>query len=248
MREATQTAKEIRLQVYLARAGLASRRASEEFIARGRVQINGVTVTVPGQKVFPGDLVLFDGKPVKPEGRLLYLALNKPPFYICSSRDPQGRPLALELLPGGIPERLYNVGRLDFRSSGLIIFTNDGDFAARVGRPRSEIEKEYLIEASGPVPDLVIEAFSRGVVIEGERYRAREIERTGRKGLRIVLIEGKNREIRRVFSHFHLHPVLLRRVRIGPVLLGNLEEGKTRPLTPAEMEKLGGTAVKEFGG
>jgi 23S rRNA pseudouridine2605 synthase len=231
--------KEIRLQVYLARAGLASRRASEEFIARGRVQVNGVTVTAPGQKVFPGDLVLFDGKPVKPESRLLYLALNKPPFYLCSSRDPQGRPLALELLPGGIPERLYSVGRLDFRSSGLVIFTNDGDFAARVGHPGAEIEKEYLIEASGPVPDSVIEAFSQGVVIEGERYRAKEIERTGWKSLKIILIEGKNREIRRVFSHFHLHPVLLRRVRIGPVLLGDLAEGKTRPLTAAETEKLG---------
>jgi 23S rRNA pseudouridine2605 synthase len=231
--------KEIRLQVYLARGGVASRRASEELIARGRVQVNGVTVAAPGQKVFPGDIVLLDGVPVKQESRLLYLALNKPPLYICSSHDPQGRPLALDLLPGDIPERLYSVGRLDFRSSGLIIFTNDGGFAAKVGHPGAEIEKEYLIEASGPVPDSIIEDFSRGLEIEGEKYRAKEIERTGRKSLRIVLIEGKNREIRRVFSHFHLHPVLLRRIRIGPVLLGKLGEGKTRSLEAREIERLG---------
>ena len=228
-----------RLQVYLAHGGAASRRAAEGLIAAGRVQVNGKTVTEMGSKVFPGDTVLLDGGPVLPESRLRYLALNKPAGYICSSSDPQGRPLALDLLPGGIGERLYNVGRLDFLSSGLIFFTNDGDFAARLGHPGFGLEKEYLVEASGPIPDAAVEAFVRGITIEGISYRAQEAEKTGRKSLRVVLVEGKNREIRRIFSHFHLHQVKLRRVRIGPVALGDLPEGASRPLTERERKELG---------
>ncbi|MDR1252704.1 MAG: rRNA pseudouridine synthase [Treponema sp.] len=227
-----------RLQVYLAHAGLASRRTAETLIAGGRVSVNGEVVTVQGSKVFPGDLVLLDGKPVRTESRLLYLALHKPPGYICSSHDPQGRPLALDLLPAGVSERLYNVGRLDFLSSGLIFFTNDGDFAARLGHPRFGLEKEYIVEATGHIPDTAVEAFIRGITIDGIRYQAKEAEKTGSKKLRVVLVEGKNREIRRLFSHFHLHPARLCRVRVGPVLLGDLAEGASRPLTKTELEEL----------
>jgi len=225
-----------RLQVYLAHAGVASRRAAEKLIADGRITVNGRRISVPGEKVLPSDDVRFDGKPVKAESRLHYLALNKPPLYITSSFDPQGRNLALELLPP-CPERLYNVGRLDYRSSGLVIFTNDGNFAARIGHPRAEIEKEYLVESSVPIPDTAIAEFARGLIIEGVLYRAREIERTGKRSIRVVLVEGKNREIRRVFSHFHLHPEKLQRVRIGPVRLGGLKEGESRPLSDEEMDK-----------
>ena len=225
----------MRLQVYLAHSGVASRRAAERFIAEGRVTVNARQVTEAGLKVLPTDKVCFDGKAVKPESRLLYLVLNKPPLYICSSSDPQGRQLALELLPP-CTERLYSVGRLDYRSSGLIIFTNDGSFAARVSHPSAEIEKEYLVESSVPVPDHVTEEFARGVIVEGVLYRAREIEKTGAKTLRVVLVEGKNREIRRVFSHFRLHAEKLQRVRIGPVLLGSLKEGESRPLTKSELQ------------
>jgi 23S rRNA pseudouridine2605 synthase len=144
----------------------------------------------------------------------------------------------LELLPAGVRERLYSVGRLDLRSSGLILFTNDGDFAARVSHPSAGLEKEYLVETSGPIPDSLISAFTRGLVVEGERYQAREIARTGQKQLKICLVEGKNREIRRVFSHFHLHPLKLHRVRIGPVTLGTLEEGASRPLKETEIAAL----------
>jgi len=231
---------DIRLHVFLAHAGVASRRASEKLIAEGRVTVNGRIVSGPGEKVLPTDEVLFDGKPVKTENRLLYLVLHKPPFYICSSHDPQGRPLALDLLPPfhenhDPPPRLYNVGRLDYRSSGLIIFTNDGTFAARLGHPSSEIEKEYLVDSTVPIQDRMIEEFSRGLLIDGILYRARQIERTGRKSLRVVLIEGKNREIRRVFSHFHLHPEKLVRVRIGHICLGSLKEGESRPLSGEEI-------------
>ena len=231
--------KNIRLQVYLSHAGVASRRAAEDIIAQGRVSVNGVTITAQGSKVAEGDIVLLDGKPVQTESRLLYLALNKPEGYICSSHDPQGRPLALDLLPPA-KERLYNVGRLDFLSSGLIFFTNDGGFAARLGHPGSNLEKEYIVEASGIIPDTVVEAFNTGITIEEVHYKAKSAEKTGRKSLRIILVEGKNREIRRIFSHFHLHPVLLKRIRIGSVLLGNLERGKYRPLTEKELSDLRG--------
>ena len=223
-----------RLQVFLAHAGIASRRAAEKLIAQGRITVNGKKISSPGEKVLSTDDIRFDGKQVKAESELVYLVLNKPPQYICSSHDPQGRPLALDLLPP-YQLRLYNVGRLDYLSSGLIIFTNDGDFAARIGHPRVEIEKEYLVESTVPIPDKAIEEFSRGLLIEGILYRARSIERTGRKSLKVVLVEGKNREIRRVFSHFHLHPDKLQRVRIGPVSIGSLQEGESRALTDEEL-------------
>jgi 23S rRNA pseudouridine2605 synthase len=164
--------------------------------------------------------------------------LNKPPGYICSSNDPQGRELALSLLPSSIKERLYSVGRLDYMSCGLIFFTNDGGFASCLGHPRYELEKEYIVEATGIIPDTVVDAFNNGVTIDDVFYKAKSAEKTGRKSLRIVLVEGKNREIRRVFSHFRLHPSLLRRVRIGQILLGNLGEGSSRSLTQKEIQEL----------
>ena len=232
-----------RLQVYLAHAGIASRRAAEKIITDGRVCINGFSVSELGSKVLPGDIVSVDGINVKKENTKVYLALNKPPGYICSSYDPQGRPLALQLIPNKITQRLYSVGRLDFLSCGLIIFTNDGDFAALTAHPSQELEKEYMVEATGHISDEVINAFTRGVTIEGIHYRAKDVQRIGSRCIKITLIEGKNREIRRVFSHFHLHPARLRRIRIGPVKLGKLAEGDTRALTRNELEilqKLGG--------
>ena len=234
LKENAETAGPLRLQVYLAHAGIASRRTAEKFIAEGRITVNGKKVTVPGEKVLPSDDIRFDGNPVKTESRLLYLVLNKPPLYISSSSDPQGRPLALDLLPP-CRERLYSVGRLDYRSSGLIIFTNDGNFAAMIGHPRADIEKEYMVESSIPIQNRTIEEFARGLLIDGILYRARSIERMGNRSLRVVLVEGKNREIRRVFSHFHLHLANLQRVRIGPVRLGELKEGESRPLTDKEL-------------
>jgi 23S rRNA pseudouridine2605 synthase len=230
--------KAVRLQVFMAHAGAASRRASEELIAGGRVTVNGTTVTVPGTKVLPTDEICLDGNILRAETQFHYLALNKPPEYLCSSSDPQGRRLALELLPREIGERLYNVGRLDYLSSGLIFFTNDGDFTARLSHPRAGIEKEYVVESTVPVPDAFVEAFRAGILIEDQNYKALAVEKTGAKSLRVVLIEGKNREIRRVFSHFHFHPSLLKRVRIGPVELGNLAEGESRPLSAGELELL----------
>jgi 23S rRNA pseudouridine2605 synthase len=191
-----------------------------------------------GAKAQPTDTVCLDGIPVTLEKKLHYIAMNKPPLYLCSASDTENRPLAGDLLPPEIRERLYSIGRLDYRSCGLILFTNDGAFAAKLGHPSSEIEKEYIVEASGVINEHLASSFLSGVEIEGVLYRAREVEQLGRKKLRIVLIEGRNREIRRVFSHFHLHPVKLRRIRIGPVRLGDLAESANRPLSAAELDAL----------
>ena len=230
--------KPIRLQVYLAHAGIASRRSAEGLITAGRVSVNGLVVSVLGEKVMPGDLVCLDGVPVRLENVFQYFLLNKPAGYICSAFDPQNRPLAISLLPRGIKERLYNVGRLDFNSSGLIIFTNDGGFAAKISHPSAEIEKEYILETSGLIPDVVCESFLGGITIEGIVYKAKCVERLGKRSIRVVLIEGKNREIRRVFSHFHLHLISLQRVRIGSILIGDLKEGESRSLSNREISDL----------
>lgn len=228
--------KALRLQAYMAKCGAASRRASEGLILAGRVKLNGQTITQLGTKVESGDTVTLDGKELRLETQFHYLLLHKPPMYICSNSDPQGRSLAIDLLPK-TSERLYNVGRLDYRSSGLIIFTNDGNFAEKIGHPRAEIEKEYLVISSVTIHDNVIDAFKNGVEVEGIMYKAKNIERlTGDKTIKVTLIEGKNREIRRVFSHFHLHPETLQRIRIGHVEIGDLEEGETRKLTSEEIQ------------
>lgn len=237
----------LRLQVFLAKSGIASRRASEKLILAGRVQVNGVVVRELGTKVLPSDRILFDGKDIRPEETKHYIALNKPVDYICASKDPQGRRLAVSLLGKSVEERLYNVGRLDYRSSGLLLFTNDGDFARDISHPSTMIEKEYLVEASGIIPDMVLTEFSRGIEIEGILYRCSAIERTDRRSVRITLIEGKNREIRRVFSHFHLHPKVLHRVRIGPVNLGLLGSGESRELVKTEMDQLRDIVAKNKG-
>jgi len=243
------------LQVFLARCGAASRRECEKLISAGRVAVNGRIVREPGTKAGAGDTVTLDGKAVRPEETLRYIALNKPPFYICSSRDSQNRPLAGDLLPETIKERLYNVGRLDYRSSGLIFFTNDGNFAARLSHPSFEIEKEYIATVSKKVPQALLEEFLRGITIKNVRYQCKKIEilngRSRKEGrgreeerglpggagrtLKIILNEGKNREIRNVFSFFHIHLTELTRTRIGSVSLGNLPPGKTRPLTRDEV-------------
>jgi 23S rRNA pseudouridine2605 synthase len=230
--------QETRLQSFIAHAGICSRRAAEKLILEGRVRVNGALVTKLGTKVGAADQVLVDGIPIHAETELHYLAMNKPPGYISSMSDPEGRPLASRLLPAALPERLYNIGRLDFLSSGLLLWTNDGAFAAAAGHPRSRIEKEYLVEATGIIPDEAAIRFSEGIEIEGETYKALGVERVNAKTLLVTLIEGKNREIRRVFSFFHLHPRILRRIRIGPVRLGSLNEGQTRPLTREEIEDL----------
>lgn len=229
---------EIRLQVYLARCGVASRRASENLILNGRVSIDGKIVTELGTKVSGKEKICFDGKQIFPEAEKRYILLNKPEGYVCSLADEKDRPIAASLLKDTYTERLYNIGRLDMLSGGAILFTNDGDFSAKVEHPSSEIEKEYEVITVFEYPDEVLQKFLRGVRIEGVFYKALSAERIAKNKMRIVLIEGKNREIRRVLKFFNIKIKKLTRVRIGCVYLSDLPSGKHRPLTSEEIKGL----------
>jgi 23S rRNA pseudouridine2605 synthase len=228
----------MRLQRYLALSGVASRRKCEEFITAGRVSVNGSVATELGAKVSAADTVLFDGNRVQPETAKRYVLLNKPVGYVCSYADEQNRPLAGDIVASRYAERLYNIGRLDMYSSGLLIFTNDGDFAARVSHPSSNIEKEYVADTIAPIPDALVEQFARGIRIDGVFYRCSAIRQLAPRRVRIALVEGKNREIRRVFAHFEVPIKRLVRTRIGILEIGSLREGGTRNLTAAEVSWL----------
>ena len=230
--------QEMRLQVYLAHAGVASRRACEKIIAEGRVSVNGTLVTDMGSKVRTGDAVLLDGKPVHPEARKCYVLLNKPAGFVCTLSDEKGRPIAADLLKETYSERLYNIGRLDMFSSGAILFTNDGDFAAKIEHPSAQIEKEYVIETAQDFPPELLTRFERGIRVDGIFYKCRSAAAVNRRKLRIVLVEGKNREIRRVLDSFNCTIKRLVRVRIGNLELGTLKAGEFRNLTANERHAL----------
>ncbi|UTD11735.1 rRNA pseudouridine synthase [Treponema denticola] len=229
---------EIRLQVYLARCGVASRRASENLILNGRVSVDGKIITELGTKVSGKEKICLDGKQIFPETEKRYILLNKPEGYVCSLADEKDRLIAASLLKDAYTERLYNIGRLDMLSGGAILFTNDGDFSAKVEHPSSEIEKEYEVITVFEYPDEVLQKFLRGVRIEGVFYKALSAERISKNKMRIVLIEGKNREIRRVLKFFNIKIKKLTRVRIGCVRLSDLPSGKHRPLTYEEIKGL----------
>lgn len=225
----------MRLHVYLARSGIASRRKSEGLIAAGRVRVNDTVVTEQGTRVGPDDRVYFDGREVHITRQKYYLALNKPAKVLCSNRDPQGRPLAIDFVKGDIPVRLFTVGRLDFMSTGLVFLTNDGEFADAVMHPSSGVEKEYIVETSDPIPREVLEEYRQGLRVEGTVYTLKSYEyKNGRKA-HLVLEEGKNREIREVFMARKLKIKRLHRIRIGPVRLSGTRPGSYRELTEKEI-------------
>lgn len=230
--------EEMRLQQYMARCGVASRRASEEIITAGRVTVNGNPVTTLGTKVSVNDEVCVDGKKISLEETKRYIILNKPAGYVCSSADEKGRPIALDLLKEKYSERLYNVGRLDMFSSGLIIYTNDGDFAARLSHPSAELEKEYIVDTSTAMPRELADDFMKGIRVDGVFYKCVDAVELNSHRMRIILTEGKNREIRRVFESREVGIKRLMRIRIGCVGVGELQFGQFRELTQDEVKAL----------
>lgn len=230
--------EQTRLQAFLAHCGVASRRASEKIILDGRVSVNGKIITELGTKISLNDKVSVDGNEIHLEKAKRYVLLNKPLGYVCSQSDEKGRPVAVELLKDKYKERLYNVGRLDMFSHGAIIFTNDGDFAAKLSHPSAEIEKEYIVETSLPLPRFLAEDFRHGLRIDNVFYKAKDAEEINSHKMRVVLVEGKNREIRRVFENYDASIRNLKRVRIGNVELGNLKDGESRDLTKSEIDGL----------
>ncbi len=224
-----------RLQHFIALCGVASRRAAETIITDGRVTVNGVTIDSLGTKVKLSDTVCVDGKEITMEERKRYVLLNKPSGYVCSSSDEKGRPIAADLFKDAYSERLYNVGRLDMFSSGLILFTNDGKFAKTLSHPSAELEKEYIVDTSVPMPRNLAQDFMKGVRIDNVFYRCKDAVELNSHRMRIVLIEGKNREIRRVFESREVGIKRLMRVRIGNIGVDGLQFGQFRELTSTEV-------------
>lgn len=226
----------MRLNLYFARGGVASRRASDALITAGRVTVNGQKVTRLGFIVADGDRVCLDGTLVEVTRRTRYLALHKPPGFICTARDPQGRRRAVELVAGD-GGRLFSAGRLDYRSSGLLLFTDDGQFADHAAHPSYGVEKDYLIRTAGgtSIPDDLLRGYRSGLWVDGERHRLTGYERRAHDEALLTLSTGRNREIRRVFATAGIELSHVHRIRIGPVRLGTLDAGHHRALTDDEV-------------
>jgi 23S rRNA pseudouridine2605 synthase len=232
---------EVRLQKFLADAGIASRRASEQVILEGRVSVNGKVVQTLGTKVDPlHDRVSVDGRALKPK-RKLYIAINKPEGYICSRSDPERRKTVHDLLPREW-SNLYSVGRLDYQSEGLIFYTNDGEFSLRLTHPRYGIRKKYLVTLEGEVTPEHIRQLQKGVFNQEEVLKAESgrilKSNQSHSVVELTLTEGKNREVRRMFETLGFEIERLQRTQIGPVKLGQLPRGKWRTLTEPEIKSL----------
>ena len=226
----------LRLQVYLARCGIGSRRGCEELIAQGRVAINGTTVARLGEKVAAGDSVTLDGRRVAPSASMVYIAVHKPRGYLCANEDPEHRPLLRELFAGAIKERLFHVGRLDFLSTGLILYTNDGAFSKIVSHPGAQIEKEYLVETGKAIEEDMLRRYAKGIRVGDVTYRCKSYVLRGPHSAQITLVEGKNREIRNVFASRNIRLKRVHRLRVGPVTLRGIPLGHFRRLSAREID------------
>jgi 23S rRNA pseudouridine2605 synthase len=236
-----------RLNKYLAHAGIGSRRQVETLIQRGRVSINGKVVRELATHVDSAiHKVSVDGQPIRSE-RKVYWIVNKPRGYLCTNYDPSGRPRAIDLVPQ-IAQRVYTVGRLDEASEGLLLLTNDGDLANRLMHPRFGVEKTYLVQVAGdPAPE-DLKQLLKGVWLSDGHVKAMRIKREKKQKdstwLRIVLNEGKNREIRRMLAKLEHKVLRLRRIALGPVTLGTLPGGRARRLHADEIAALRETAQR----
>ena len=228
----------MRINKFLAEQGVASRRGSDVLVAEGRVRINGKTA-VAGDNVEPSDVVELDGKILSHKVKYEYYLLNKPKGYVCTVSDEKERKTVMDLLPEGAG-RVYPVGRLDYETEGMLILTNDGDLAYRLTAPQNEIPKTYLARIEGTVTASELNRLRAGVEIERgvmtKKCKINVIE-TDKKytKLHVVLTEGKNREIRKMFEVIGKHIDFLKRIKIGELTLSGLDRGKVRKLSPEEV-------------
>jgi 23S rRNA pseudouridine2605 synthase len=237
-------ATNLRLNKYLAECGIASRRKADELITNGHVQVNGKTVFELGVRIAPGtDRITVDGKPVRQENRKIYLVFYKPENVLTTMEDPEGRPTVADYVEQ-LPVRVFPVGRLDWDTEGLLLLTNDGDFAQRVSHPREEIPKTYLAKLDGRPTEEQLAKLVRGVTIPGGRVKAWHVERV-RIGdsqqyswVKIVIGEGKNRQVRYMFQKIGFDVKKLKRVAIGLLTLGGLQKGEYGFLDEGALKKI----------
>lgn len=231
----------MRLQKYLAQSGIASRRASEKLIAEGHVTVNGQKVTEMGVQVAPDDTVAVDGKVCHLEEEKHYILYNKPMGEVTTVSDPEGRPTVLDKFQD-YPVRLVPAGRLDFESEGLLLLTNDGDVIQRVLHPSHEVEKGYLAGVSTELTEADLRQLQRGVLLDGRmtspaRVRVTRVDIFSTTIL-ISIHEGRNRQVRRMVEAIGHQVLWLKRVRFGPLQLGDVKRGEWRYLTDEEIQKL----------
>jgi 23S rRNA pseudouridine2605 synthase len=234
-------AEKMRLQKYLAHAGVASRRAAEDLIVRGKVRVNGKVVRELGTVVGTDDRIDVSGKPIELQTQPTYLLMNKPVNVVTTMRDPQGRRTVAELIPKALP-RVVPVGRLDYDTSGVLLLTNDGELANRLTHPRFGVEKTYRAVINGRLNSDEVHRLQSGVLLEEFRAAGARLRviatRRDTSVVDITIHEGKNRQVRRMFEAVG-HPVLeLSRLRFGPLKLGDLPPGHARQLTEREVAQL----------
>ena len=232
----------MRINKYLALCGVASRRKVEDFIIKGQVKVNDQVVTDLSTDIdIKNDIVLVSGQKVTIAEDYVYYMLNKPKGYVCSVSDERGRKTVLDLVVDP-KHRIFPVGRLDYHSEGMLILTNDGDIANRLTHPSNEVEKKYIVKIEGTMVESELAVLRAGVVIDGERFGKCNVTLTNTDGkisrLEVVLHEGRNREIRRMFEAIGKNVIFLKRVSIGMLKLGGLARGEYRALKPHEIDLL----------
>ncbi len=233
----------VRLQKYIAMSGAASRRKAEEMIDEGRVKVNGEKIDRRGVKVEIGaDKVELDGVQLKIKNKKQYIMLNKPSGYVTTVKDQFDRPTVMDLINGEISERLFPVGRLDYETEGLLLLSNDGDFAYRVTHPKFRTDKTYIAVIGGGVSAQAMAALRRGVRIDGYVTSPAELTMldatAGKTTIRITIHEGRNRQVRKMFEAVGCKVIALERIKIGNVELGTLPLGRWRHLTAHEVNYL----------
>lgn len=225
----------MRIAKYLASCGLGSRRKCEEIIKAGKVKVNNITVTDLATRILPDDIVLVDGVKCETQNKVYYL-VNKPVGYTSTVADPYAKKLITELVPTEPP--VWPVGRLDKETSGLIILTNDGKLTQKLTHPSFQKEKEYLAKVTKELSAEELQQLLEGIVLEDGATKADQIERVNEKTYRIVIHEGRNRLVRRIFDHFKSEVIELTRIRIDGLNIDDLKTGEYKILTSVDLEKL----------
>lgn len=231
----------MRLQKYLASCGVASRRTAERLIADGRVSVDGEVITEMGVQVEIGQDIRVDGKLVTPEPQKYYILYHKPAGEVTTVNDPEGRATVLDKFRD-FPARLYPVGRLDYDSEGLLLLTNDGDLTERMLHPSQEVEKTYLARVSNELTPAEAATLEEGVMVDGRKTAHAKVKILGAKGLYtdilVTIHEGRNRQVRKMVEQVGHQVVMLRRIRFGPLKLGDLPRGMWRELIPEELDAI----------
>lgn len=231
----------IRLNKYLAQSGVASRRKCDELIAQGKIYVNGKVATVGTQVDEKKDKVVYEGNQLKVNDSFVYLKMHKPKGYVCSANDEHGRKTVYDLLPK-LEARVFTIGRLDYDTEGLLLFTNDGEMAQKLSHPRNEVKKIYVAKVSGKMKESELAVLRKGVVLENEVLPDAKVEyfEIGKDytKLQITLDEGKNHQIKNMFDAIGKELLFLKRIQVGEIKLGGLSRGETRELTEEEKNSL----------